>query len=125
MEISLGVLPQMSNKIFKLVLLPWLTLTSVNATAENINSVEALVKNPDKFIEKSIRIKGRLQDFPSLYLISGKSKVAVYTLRDMMSLFEEGHFFHNSCSIVEGTFKYSKFHKQYYVEEKVIQVCKR
>lgn len=93
MEISLGVLPQMNNKIITFVLLPWLTLTSVNAMAENINSVEALVKNPDKFIEKSIRIKGRLQDFPSLYLISGKSKVAVYTLRDMMSLFEEGHFF--------------------------------
>lgn len=94
---------------------------SLGACASEV-LIEDFRRSHSEFLDKEIEAIGYLNDIPSLYLYSGRSKVAVYTEKDMMTLFEEGYFDKETCVKVKGIYKFSKIHNQYYIEESEIKV---
>ena len=111
-------------KLTQISLLTLLGVVSPYSLAEELISIDRLVQSPERFFGKNVRVKGRLHDFPNLNLTSERSTIAVYTLKDMDFLFAQGKVGNERCAVVEGMFNYSKIHKQYYIEEKMIHACR-
>lgn len=108
-------------KYIKIILTLLIFQVSLGASASEV-LVEEISRSHSTFLDKEIEVIGYLSDIPSLYLHNGRNKVAVYTEKDMMTLFEDGYFDKETCVKVKGMYKFSSIHNQYYIEESEIKV---